>query len=466
MNKAEKYLLPYQSEWLRDKSQIKIWEKSRRIGATYVQALEDVLDSARGLYPAVWFSSADESAAREYILYCSMWVKVLNYAAQDMGEVILDSDKDIKVYQIKFSNGIRINALSSNPKAFRSKGGKVVWDEAAWHDDQPALWKAAKPTTTWGFPLRILSTHNGQQSLFFKFIDKIKKGKLGWSLHTTTIHKAVEDGLVDKIFGRKTTEVERIKWLKEQEEDAFDSHTWLEEFCCIAVDEATAFLTYELITGCEDDSLNSIYAAEEVESALSKIEGDLYVGYDIGRRKDLAVIWVIEKLGPFKITRLVKVMEKAQFSVQRKVLFSILSHPKFRRAEIDETGLGMQLAEEAQQAFGKYRVEAVYFTGKVKEELAYNLLTSFEDKSVRIPAEHAVREDLHSIRKVTTAANNIRFDVGKSEVSGHADRFWALALCLHAASDNNSGPVVVDSAGSPQTFSLLDKYFDPNSIFY
>ena len=66
----DNYFMPYQQRWLDDKSKIKIWEKSRRIGATYVQSYEDVRDCVNRKVPAVWFSSADESAAKEYIDYC------------------------------------------------------------------------------------------------------------------------------------------------------------------------------------------------------------------------------------------------------------------------------------------------------------------------------------------------------------------------------------------------------------
>ena len=51
-----------------------------------------------------------------------------------------------------------------------------------------------------------------------------------------------------------------------------------------------------------------------------------------------------------------------------------------------------------------------------------------------VSAEADVREDLHSVRKVVTAANNIRLDADRDE-RGHADRFWALALAHHAADD-------------------------------
>ncbi len=445
------YFLPYQTNWLNDQSQIKVWEKSRRIGATYVQAYEDVRDVVLGTVPAVWFSSADESAAKEYILYCAQWAKLFDRGARDLGEQVLESDKSIKTFTIEFTNGRRINALSSNPKAFRSKGGKVVLDEFAFHNDSVALWKAAKPVITWGFPLRILSTHKGKQSLFYKFVESIKSEKLNWSLHTTTIFDAVEQGLVDKIYKRKTTKQEREEWLREQEENSFDRTTWLEEYCCTPVDEATAFLSYEQIFSIERDGILLSDFASLRET------GNIYIGVDIGRKKDLTVIWIAEEVEKFLFTRKVIELERTPFKQQKEILFTYLSLPNFRRTCIDATGLGMQLAEEAQDRFGRYRVEPITFTGKTKEELAYNLLRLVEDRQIFIPPDKNIREDLHSIRKVTTASNNIRFDVQQSEVSGHADRFWSLALCCYAAK-GSSAPAFAKSKFKRQSYELIDNF--------
>ena len=445
------YFLPYQLLWLNDSSQIKVWEKSRRIGATYVQAYEDVRDVVSGHVPAVWFSSADESAAKEYILYCSQWTKFFDKSARDLGELVLESDKSIKSFAIEFANGSRINALSSNPKAFRSKGGKVVLDEFAFHNDAVALWKAAKPVITWGFPLRILSTHRGKQSLFYKFVESIKSGKLNWSLHTTTIFDAVEQGLVDKIYKRKTTKKEKEEWLKEQEENSFDRSTWLEEYCCVPVDETTAFLSYEQIFSIErDDILDS-------SGSFLASHNNLFIGVDIGRKKDLTVIWIAEEIEKFLFTRKIIELERTPFKQQREILFAYLSLPNFRRACIDATGLGMQLAEDAQDRFGKYRVEPITFTGKTKEELAYNLLRLVEDKQIFIPPDKNIREDLHSVRKITTASNNIRFDVQHSEATGHADRFWALALCCYAAK-GSSHPIFIKSKIKRQSYEIIQNF--------
>lgn len=446
--RTEKYFLKYQQNWLRDKSKIKLWEKSRRIGATYTQSYEDVSDAIEKTVPAVWFTSADLSAAREYIDYCAQWTRLFHVAAQSLGEQLIDSEQDIKAFVIQLSNGVKIHAISSNPKAFRSKGGKVILDEFAWHDDQDKLWAAARPVITWGYPLRILSTHNGQTNIFYKFIQDIKKGRLKWSLHTTTIQEAVDDGLLDKILKRKSTKKEREEWLNEQHANCYDENTWLQEYCCQAVDETQAFLTYDMITSCESDVLRS----------LEDIQNPLYVGVDIGRKKDLTVIWVVESVGKVKFTRMVKVLEKAPFRIQREEIFKIFKHRQFRRGCIDATGLGMQLAEEAEEAFGKYRIEGITFSESVKEELASPLRTEFEDRTFWIPADHDIREDLHSIRRFTTKSQHIRFDVAASDVNGHADRFWAAALASHAAKRSYSGPPEVASSGKREALKIVRNY--------
>ena len=451
MANHSKYFFPYQQRWLADSSRVKIWEKSRRIGATYVQSYEDVRDCAAGTVPKVWFSSADESAAREYIEYCEKWAKLFHMAAQNLGLVLLDSEKDIKTFTIEFANGTKIHALSSNPKAFRSKGGKVVLDEFGWHDDQEKMWAAARPTITWGFPLRILSTHNGKSCRYYRFVEAVKKGKLPWSLHTTTIFKAAYQGLADRIAGRLLTNKERAAWIADERASVGDNDTWLQEYCCIPVDEATAFLTYDMIARCERG---------DVIWDLADTQGDLFVGVDIGRKKDLTVIWVVERCGPILVTRQVKILERTPFHLQRQALFAILSHPHLRRACIDATGLGMQLAEESQFCFGQYRVEAVTFSGSVKESLAYGLRSAVEDVAFFVPEDNEIREDLHSVRKVTTAAGNIRFDVSASEAKGHADRFWAAALAQEAAGTPSGGLTagMIRTGGRRETSDWMDRY--------
>jgi len=89
------------------------------------------------------------------------------------------------------------------------------------------------------------------------------------------------------------------------------------------------------------------------------------------------------------------------------------------------------LAERQRDRYGS-RAEPVKFSAAVKEEPALPLLRLFQDRLVRVPAVDAVRQDLRKVRKIVTAANNVRFDADRDD-AGHADRFWALALAYQAA---------------------------------
>lgn len=451
VSREKTYFMPYQQSWLRDDSRTKIWQKSRRIGATYVAAYEDVRDAIRGKVPSCWFSSADETAAREYIEYCLKWAKVAQVAAESLGEQVVDEKQGVTTYQVRFRNGVKIHALSSNPKAFRSKGGKVTLDEFAWHEDAKAMWAAARPCITWGFPLRILSTHHGINSLFNKFVTDCTKNKLKWALHTTDIHRAVADGLADKIQGKALGKPEREEWLADEEASVGDASVWAEEYCCKPQDEASAFLTYEQIRAMQSDG---------ILMPPSECTGELYAGWDVARHTHLSVIWVVERLGSVLVTRMVKAMRDVSFAEQEQVLFDILGLRNLRRCCIDSTGMGEAPFERARGKFGT-KVEGVKFTGLVKEDLANGVLRHSQDRTALIPDDFEVREDLHSVRKAVTVAGNVRFDVTGSEAKGsHADRFWAFALALQAAGGQVFETPDIRSAGLAEAMESGDKWHD------
>ena len=489
---ADAYFLPYQARYIQDRARFKAAEKSRRIGWAYGQSYEDTRDAARKRGPLdVWFSSADESAAKEYIRYVAQWARIFNIAATDLGEIALESDKDVKALAVEFATGKRITALTSNPKAFRSKGGKLVLDEFAFHPDQDAMWKAARPIITWGFPVRVISTYNGKGNRYYRLISDIKKelahaGRSRWSLHSVTIEQAVAEGLADRIvmtavlprvdkglsvrgvadlteeleaevsaasdladvallhrlkrcvverldgssaFERvrllSLSEDERQTWIDEERATAGDEETWQQEYMCIPVDEATAWLTWELII-----------SAEHAEAGLpgEYAGGPCFVGVDIGRRRDLYVIWVLEKIGDIYWTREVVALQKARFSLQAAELARVFATYDVRRCCMDQGGMGEKPVEDAKDAHGAYRVEGVIFSNTVKIDLATRGKQRFEDKRVRTPVDKAIRASHHAVRKLTTTAGNVRFDAERSEV-GHADEFWAHMLALHATDD-------------------------------
>jgi phage FluMu gp28-like protein len=432
---TDAFFLAYQKAWIKDKALMKIMEKSRRIGVTFGTSYELVQRHAPTEADAAqwdsWVSSKDEITAKEFILYCSKFSRMLDAGAKDMGLQLLDDGKQ-SARVIAFANGTRINGLTSNPDAFVGKGGRVRHDEFAIRDNPRDVYDISMPCIDWGGDMGIISTHRGSANFFNELIREIleKGNPKNFSHHRVTLQDALDQGFLYKLQSKLRPEDPRMQmdeadYFNYQRNRCSDEEQFLQEYMCVPGDDASAFLPYDLIASCE------YRRGEEWETPLDQCEGQLYVGVDVGREHDLTVIWVVEKFGGVYFTRQVIELHKERFADQETELYQILQLGNVRRCCIDNTGIGRQFAERAQERFGKYKVEPVNFTGPVKEELAYPFRAAFEDRNIRIPYRDGIRADLRSIKKETTAAGNIRFAADRG-TNGHADRFWAAALALHA----------------------------------
>lgn len=427
----ERIFLPFQQRWIDDHNRLKLMEKSRQIGISWSTAYATVERTApKEAKNDQWISSRDEIQARLFLEDCKRFAGVLNQAAQDLGSVILDEKKRLSAYVLAFANGKRIHSMSSNPDAQAGKRGGRCLDEFALHPDPRALYSIAYPGITWGGQMELVSTHRGSANFFNELVTDVKErgNPKGFSLHTVTLQNALDQGFLYKLQENLPDDDERMAMDEAQYFDFIrkgcaSEEQFLQEFMCQPADDAGAFLTYDMIAACE-------YRPSDVWETTGH-EKELYLGVDIGRTSDLTVMWTLERVVGSFFTRKIIEMQNKRFSEQETVLYDLLENPAVKRCCIDSTGLGMQLAERAQERFGVYRVESVPFSQKVKEELAYPVRAAFEDKSIKIPHDDKIRADLRGIKKVTTAAGNIRFEADRGP-DGHSDRFWALALAIHA----------------------------------
>lgn len=79
--------LAYQQEWAKDQSQVKIAEKSRRIGLTWAEAADDVLLAASTNGMDVWYIGYNKDMAIEFILDCAQWTAHFGEAADQIEEI-------------------------------------------------------------------------------------------------------------------------------------------------------------------------------------------------------------------------------------------------------------------------------------------------------------------------------------------------------------------------------------------
>ena len=459
-------LTEYQSNWVLDQSRFKIGVLTRQGGKSFetsLEAVDDCMEKAGTLWV---FLSAGERQSKELVGKAKMHARAYNLAIEEIeSEFKARDNTTYKQLEILFPNGSRIVGLPANPDTARGWSGHILLDEFALHRDSREIWKALFPTVTRGYKIRIISTFKGKGNKFYELFfsaPTLQKytGKEfehvgdrgGWSKHFISIHHAIEMGLDLKDDDGKAIEPDDLR-LALNDDDA-----WAEEFECIPSDEVSAFLTHELISAVEDVTLDKepfwveklIAAAERnyQEYKRTKVRpplpldvfknveflGDLSVGMDIGRKKDMSVIWLDQKIGEVLRTAAVIELKRKPYFVQEQVLHTILSLKAFRRACIDETGIGNQMAEGAQDRFGEHRVEGIPFTAGNKELLAVGLKQNIEDRGSEIPADNTIRNSLHSVKKYATTTKHFRFDAEKTEATGHADHFWAKALSVQAAS--------------------------------
>ena len=481
-------LTQYQKNWVQDRSRFKIGVMTRQGGKSFETSLEAVLDSleARDMWV---FLSAGERQSKELMSKAAMHARAAGKVIEEIESEFIAGDKTkYKQLEIVFPNGSRTIGLPANPDTARGWSANIVLDEFALHKDSREIWKAMFPTVTRGYKIRVISTFKGKTNKFYELFFgaptlqeytgpdfKYTGDRGGWSKHFVSIYQAIEMGLDLKDEDGAPIEPEDLR-LALNDDDA-----WAEEFECIPSDEVSAFLTHELISSVEDVKIDKtpFWVEKLIQAArinytefqrtnvrpplpldvLRNVEflGELYVGMDIGRKKDLSVIWVDQKIEDVLRATAVIDLKRMPYFVQEQVLHTILSQKAFKRACIDETGIGNQLAEGAQDMFGSYRVEGIPFTAEAKENLAVGLKQNFEDRGSQIPADMTIRNSLHSVKKYTTTTKHFRYDAERTDATGHADHFWAKSLSVQAGSVA-VGIIEYESTGRKRVYTHMRNY--------
>lgn len=427
----------YQKDWFLDRSRFKIGRFARQTGKTFTTTLEIVDDTFEAVVSGQrtrWvILSRGERQAKE-----AMEEGIKRHcAAYQLGiESFTESEwkgeeGSYRQLEVELPGGNRITSLPANPDTARGFSANVYLDEFAFHRDSKKIWGALFPVVSKGWKLRITSTPNGKGNKFYE----LATGKDPvWSRHTVDIYEAVRQGL--------PRDVEELRAALN------DPDLWAQEFELQWLDEASAWLTFELINENEHELAGDpdLYQG-----------GDCYIGVDIAARNDLFVIWVKERVGDVLWTRDIVAERRLSFAAQDELLDMAMRKYRVRGVWMDQTGMGEKPVEDAKRRYGESRVHGVLFTGPNKQHLATVGKQSFEDRRERIPmGDQALRADLHKLRKETGPTGNVRF-VADSDAAGHADRAWAGFLATSAAS---AGHVDIEfqSTGVRSSSELNDLY--------
>ena len=460
-------LLKYQQDWIADDSDLKVAEKSRRVGLTWAEASDNVLTAAKSRQAGgmnVYYIGYNMDMAIEYIEACAMWARVFNEAASEVeeGEEVFkdgDDEKHIKTYTIRFASGFRIVALSSRPANLRGKQGVVVIDEAAFHGALDELLKAAMALLIWGGKVRVISTHDGDQNPFNELVNEIRSSKRAGTVHRITFDDAIRQGLYRRVClrqGKAWTQETEGAWraavykfygdASSEELDVIPSQgtgAWLTSALIEARMISTPVLRYTCPKGFEQlpDGERARQVQEwldlEVKPLLDALDPDLQsvFGQDFGRSGDLTVQVPaqieqnLRRRTPF-ILELRNMPHRQQEQVAK---FVIRGLPRFVKAAVDARGNGHAVSEFLAQEFGFPRVELIMATESWYREHMPPLKKAFEDDTIAISRDKDVLQDLRAIKVIKGVARVPERSVGKDGGQRHGDAGIAIALMYYAS---------------------------------
>ncbi|HXG29258.1 MAG TPA: terminase family protein [Nevskiales bacterium] len=467
-NRTPAAFLPYQQRWAADKAQVKVIEKSRRVGLSWGEAADSVLEAASERGQDVWYIGYTKDMAQEFILDCAEWAKHFHSIVseiEDYEEVFEEGNERqaIQAFRIKFDSGYRIVALSSRPRNLRGKQGRIIIDEAAFHDDLAGLLKAALAMLMWGGSVHIISTHNGEDNPFNELIQEIRAGKKPYSLHRITFEDAVREGLYQRVClrtGKKWTAEDEAAWVAQIRaqygEDA------AEELDCIPARGGGIWLSRVLIEARMADLPVVRYTApdgmdlwaehllkrevlefceSELDPLLKKLDPRLasFIGGDFARSGDLAVYApgqlqrdLVRKF-PFLLE-----LRNVPFKAQEQIVFYICDRlPRFSHGKFDARGNGQYLAEVVRARYGEGRIDAVMLSETWYRENTAPLKAAFEDGTIELPADADTLNDLAAFRLVKGVPRIPESrTTGKDGGKRHGDAGIAVLLAYAASRED------------------------------
>jgi phage FluMu gp28-like protein len=459
MKSAPAVMLPFQRAWLTDKARVKVFEKSRRIGATWATAADSVLEAASGRQD-IWYVSYNETSAKEFVRDAATWCRWFDVPAKQLGCVMLPENDDgdpkgIRAFQIAFPSGKRITALTSSARNLRGKSGRVIIDEAAFHDDLPSLMKASMALLMWGGEVMIMSTHNGVDNPFNELVNDCRDGKRDYSLHRVTITDALQQGLyarICRVLGQPYSQDAETKWLVALEHEYGDGVR--EELYCEPLRAGQSYIGRPLIESCMEATPVVRIARDEAwallpqasrtheltewaDAVLKPLLADLpcvphAFGWDFGRYTDRSV------LAPFSLAQ--DLTRRVPFLLELQCMphndqWTLLKYvadrlPRFFRGYMDAGGNGSWIAE---QAFTQYGPEAILPVNLTVGWYALHMplfREGHERGTIRYPRDADVLRDVLKIQRIDGVPRLPKEREAAQLSAGKRHGDAAIALCL------------------------------------
>jgi phage FluMu gp28-like protein len=444
----------YQIAFLQNQSKYRWVVKARQVGFSFLFACEAIARChLRDGQTSIFVSYALSDA-----------VEKVNYARQLYEELPLAYRKrlvtDSKTELGFESNGAskRISRIISVPsKAPRGKKGDLYLDELAHYANDREVYKGSTALILRARgQLTGCSSPLGRRGVFWEIAEEelrpyptYSRQYVPWWL-CRFFSRDVAGAAREAAY--LSTEERVRRFGKPGIQDQFDSlalEDFQQEFELEFCDESYSFYPYELILPCTSDGLATY---SDFQAFPTPIRGRLTAGFDVGRKRDLSELVIVEEIdGTFHL-RLWRSYDRVPFAEQEADLDRMLNTLPIARLSIDQGGIGMHLTENLCRRHGPI-IRPENFTNQSKEVWCNDFKILLQRGNVVMPRDRELIAQIHSIKKSLTPSGKASFDAERAagRNKGHADRFWALVLACQkerfAQADANELNVAVRVIG-------------------
>lgn len=427
-NEEPLVLEPYQVAFLRCARKYRWVEKARQVGYSFIFACEAVARCHLRDAQTSVFVSYNLQDAVEKVNYARQLVEELPAAFRK--KIITDSKTELGL----LSNGPsgRVSRIISNPsKAPRGKKGDIYLDELAHYAEDREVYKGSTALILRSRgQLTGCSSPLGRRGVFWEIArEELRRYPTYWrqrvpwwlcSFFCTDVPRAAREAPL------MPTE-ERVRAFGTRGiQDQFDAlfvEDFQQEFENSFNDESYSFFSYELLLPVTSDDVGVAHDFAD----LATVEGRLVAGFDVGRKRDLSELAIFEEVDGRKVCRLLRSYDQVPFAEQEADLRRMLDTLPIARLSIDQSGIGMHLAENLRRDFAQVVPET--FTNESKELWANDFRILLERKAVALPKDRELVAQIHSIKRRLTPSGRPSFEVEGEEVArGHADRAWSVIL--------------------------------------
>jgi len=453
---------PWQEKFVTDQRRFIILLKGRQEGFSFAVAAKKFIEiqSPDVINHTVQFVSYNLMDAVDKIRYISLLAHSVSEKRRK--KIVSETKTSIEFLDKNGKTTSRLISIACRPP--RGKPGDIVLDEAAIYGSRKSreIYTAALPSITRGGTMTIGSTPLGKLGIFYDiYSNKILypnyvRYTVPWWQSTVLcqdIFKAKAAGISDMM-----TEDRVKKWgteILQEELAALDIMSFQQEYECVFVDSAQSYISLDLIYAntpgmkendrvetldegqgeiVDDLEVHAFKTADEVLLGYDPaIHGDkLYLGYDVARYRDAAVVFLIGIMPNGKKRSVANIeMISKPFEYQRDEIRKIMKRLPVIRGVIDQGGIGEDTTETLQREFTSAVLEGVKFNPAVKEELAMGVKEGLEKNEFMLQNDNKFHRQIHSIKRMATSGGNVRYDSERDE-DGHADSFWAWALANYA----------------------------------